>query len=286
MTRRQADYYDVLGLSRDATTDQIKRAFRELARRFHPDVNPIGVDRFKEIGEAYETLIHPVRRSDYDRLRSKRRTAREAVSTAIADVFGKKRVVVAQDLRFTLEITLKEAAFGCVKQIGVPVDPSSSTSPNREFTVAIPPGVRDGSVRTIKGEGMLASDDKTRGDLHIYVRIADDAVLRREGDDIWSDIPLDPVRLMIGGTVEVHTLDGMVRMKLPAGSESGRLFRLRGHGIAKTVGATPVRGDHYVRVVASAPSSLSRDEIAALGRYLELTESRTPATTATSRRKR
>lgn len=274
MTRRHADYYDVLGLSREATTDQIKRAFRELARRFHPDVNPGGMDRFKEIGAAYETLISPERRQEYDRLRGKRRTAREAVSTALADVFGKKRAPAPQDLRFTLEISLRDAAFGCVKQICVPVDPTSANSPTRDFTVAMPPGVRDGSVRTMKGEGMVAGDGKERGDLHIYVRIADDPILRREGDDVWSELPLDPVRLLVGGTIDVYTLDGVVRMKLPQGSESGRLFRLRGHGLAKTVGASPLRGDHYVRVVSAAPASLSREELGLLRKYLEMVEVR------------
>ncbi|HLU67882.1 MAG TPA: DnaJ C-terminal domain-containing protein, partial [Kofleriaceae bacterium] len=237
--RGKRDYYEVLGVPRDADDAELKRAFRELARKFHPDVNPgqHAEDRFKEANEAYAVLSDPKSRARYDRYGFAGVGAAEAaapggfgnVAQALDELFGdlikrRKGRRRGRDLRYTLEVSFEEAALGCKKKIQVqaPREPGQPADRAREFEVVIPPGTKDGAVRMIRAEGEPGKAGAPPGDLHVIVRVAEHPIFRREGYDVWCEVPVSFPQAALGAVVEVPTLDGVVRMRIPAGVQSGR----------------------------------------------------------------
>jgi molecular chaperone DnaJ len=272
--RGKRDYYEVLGVPRDADEAELKRAFRELARKFHPDVNPgqHAEDRFKEANEAYAVLSDPKARARYDRYGFAGVGAADAaaaggfqnVAQAFDELFGdlikrrrgKRR---GRDLRYTLEVAFPEAALGCKKSIVVqaPRDPSGPPEKPRTFEVIIPPGTKDGAVRMIRGEGETGKNGAPPGDLHVIVRVVEHPIFRREGFDVWCEVPVSFSQAALGAVVEVPTLDGVVKMRIPDGVQSGRVFRMAGKGIPKTPAREGPRGDQRVRVLVETPTNLS-----------------------------
>jgi len=260
MARRKRDYYTVLGVSRDATELELKRAFRELARQHHPDVSPDNNgDAFREINEAYAVLSDKEARARYDRWGHPDDTSGlsavvEAAQDIINDVFrrrrGKQR---GRDLRYTLELTFEEAAFGCSKTIEIPADEGKP----REFTVVIAAGVSSGTVKTFKGEGEPGKGGAAAGDLHVNVRVAEHAVFRRDGLDVRSDHTISFTQAALGAVIEIATLDGPVKMRIPEGTQPGRVFRIRGRGVPQASGKTSPRGDHLVHVQVEVPTELT-----------------------------
>jgi curved DNA-binding protein len=266
------DYYEALGVPRDATEEDIRRAYRKLARENHPDVNkdPDAEDRFKELSEAYEVLRDSEKRERYDRLGSNWRAGQDVSGTAgfdprdfgggfgdgvrveygggedFSDLFeglfgggrrGRRRSSgfdgFQMDQEAVLELTLPEAARGGPRRL--------SLGDGREFEVEIPPGVRDGQVIRLPGEG-----------LRLRVRLRGDRRFRLKGDDVETDVPVAPWEAALGATVSVRTLDGSARLKIPAGSSSGRRLRLRGAGLGG--------GDLYAVVKIMVPKKLTKKE--------------------------
>jgi molecular chaperone DnaJ len=272
--RGKRDYYEVLGVPRDADEPELKRAFRELARKFHPDVNPgqHAEDRFKEANEAYAVLSDPKARARYDRHGFSGVGLPDAggqsglgnVAQAFDDLFGdlikrrrgKRR---GRDLRYTLEVTFQEASLGCRKsiQVSAPRDPTGPPEQPRTFEVVIPPGTKDGAVRMIRGEGETGKSGAPAGDLHVIVRVLEHPMFRREGFDVWCEVPVSFSQAALGAVVEVPTLDGVVKMRIPAGVQSGRVFRMGGKGVPRTASREGPRGDQRVRVLVETPTSLS-----------------------------
>jgi molecular chaperone DnaJ len=272
--RGKRDYYQVLGVPRDADDAELKRAFRELARKFHPDINPgqHAEDRFKEANEAYAVLSNPKARARYDRhgfavlggADAAGQSGLGNVAQAFDEIFGdilkrRKGRRRGRDLRYTLEVSFEEAALGCKKAIQVepPREPGQSTPRGKSFEVGIPPGTKDGAVRMIRGEGELGKSGAPPGDLHVIVRVADHPVFRREGYDVWCEVPVSFPQAALGAVVEVPTLDGLVKMRIPAGVQSGRVFRMGEKGIPRTAQREGPRGDQRVRVIVETPSNLS-----------------------------
>ncbi len=273
------DYYEVLGVTRDVDEAELKRAFRELARKFHPDVNPSqhAEDRFKEANEAYAVLSDPKARARYDRYGFAGVGALGAegpggsglgnVAQAFDDLLGdiwrrRKNKRRGRDLRYTLEVEFGEAALGCRKNIVVtaprdPTAPASEREPPREFEVVIPPGTKDGAVRMIRGEGEKGTNGAPPGDLHVIVRVAVHPMLRREGFDVWCEVPVSFPQAALGAVIEVPTLEGVLKMRIPAGVQSGRVFRMGGKGIPRTASLAGPRGDQRVRVMVETPTNLS-----------------------------
>jgi curved DNA-binding protein len=275
------DYYDVLGVPRGASQNDIKSAYRKLARKYHPDVNkePDAEDRFKEVSEAYEVLRDPDKRERYDRLGANWKAGQDVsgaegfdfngggfrdvrvdfgegadFSDFFESMFGSRMggrgggfggfSTRGADHEATLELTLEEAARGGPRKI--------SLGDGRDYEINIPPGARDGQRIRLAGEGSQGAGGGPRGDLFLRVRLKPDPRFRVEGNDLYTDLPVAPWEAALGATVEVPTLNGTSRVKVPAGSSCGRKLRLRGEGLGD--------GDLYASVSIKVPKKLSRDE--------------------------
>lgn len=290
------DYYEVLGVPRGAGDEEIRSAYRKLAREYHPDVNgdPGAEDRFKEVSEAYEVLRDPEKREKYERLGANWK-AGEDVSGAsgfgggfgggdgqgfgdgagfsdfFESFFGGRRggspgfegfSMRGGDQEATIEVTLEEAARGGKQRI--------SLADGRDFEVRIPPGVRDGQKIRLAGQGGEGASGGPAGDLYLRVRIKRHPRFRREDDDLVVEVPIAPWEAALGATVPVPTLDGSARVKVPAGSSSGRRLRLRGEGMPGPGGR---KGDLYASVKIVVPKVLAKrerelfEELAAVSRF-------------------
>ncbi|MBP6632304.1 MAG: J domain-containing protein [Kofleriaceae bacterium] len=302
MAKRRRDYYEILGISKDADEADLKRAYRELARRCHPDVNPDdpgATERFREINEAYAALSDPRERARYDRMGapgddggSGLGAVAQAVEDVIGDVLRRRRSKQrGRDLRYTLEIGFEEAAFGCTKTIRVPTGEAgagAAAAPAREFSVVVAPGTRDSAIKTLRGEGEPGRGGGGPGDLHVLLRVREHAVLRRDGDDVWSDLTISFPQAALGAVVDVPTLDGPIKMRIPDGAASGRVFRIRGRGVPRAAGKNAPRGDHLVKVTVAVPTELTARQRAAVEELARALEDgrHSPATTTPAGGKR
>jgi curved DNA-binding protein len=256
------DYYEIMGVARDASADDIKRAYRKLARKYHPDVSKEknAEDRFKEIGEAYEVLRDPEKRAAYDALGTRRPgeefrpppdwhfdygAAPGADSGAHSDFFeqlfgglGRGRGSFRSrgfDTAGQVEITLEEAYRGTERRLSlqrVQLDERGRAQPaQQQIAVRIPPGVVDGQQIRVAAQGQPGIGGGPAGDLFLEVRLAPHRWFRAEGRDIKLDLPVTPWEAALGETVRVPTLGGRVDLKLPKGSQTDRQLRLRGRGL-------------------------------------------------------
>jgi curved DNA-binding protein len=279
------DYYEVLGVPRDADQDAIRRAYRKLARTYHPDLNSDSdaEDRFKELGEAYEVLSDPEKRERYDRLGANwRQQEQEAPEANFEDFFTRQGfggndagAEFSDDLferlfggRFAggsgrrtagplrgldrealLELSLEDALEGGRRRL---------TLDNREIDVNFPAGVRDGQLIRLAGQGAPGRDGGPAGDLYLRIGIKPHRSFRPRGDDdLDVDLAVAPWQAALGATVPVQTPTGTAQIRVPAGSSSGRRLRLRGRGLPKSGGGT---GDLHAIVKISIPKQLSDRE--------------------------
>ena len=273
------DYYDVLGVPRDADQDTIRRAYRKLARKYHPDLNSDSdaEERFKELGEAYEVLSDAEKRERYDRLGARWREAeREAPGESFDDFFAHQgfsdgtRVEFGDDLfealfgaragraggplrgrdrEALLELSLEDALAGGRRRL---------TLDGREINVNFPAGVRDGQLIRLAGQGREGRDGGPPGDLFLRVALKPHPRFRRRGeDDLDVDLPITPSQAALGATVAVDTPTGTAQVRVPAGSSSGRRLRLRGRGLPKRGGGS---GDLHAVVKIVVPKELSDRE--------------------------
>jgi curved DNA-binding protein len=285
------DYYEALGVSRDAGEDEIRQAYRRLARQYHPDLNkePGAEDRFKQISEAYEVLRDPEKRERYDRLGANWRAGQDVsgapgfeetfrtgdgfgdmrvefgggdFSDLFEGLFGRRRGGTGRgsgfggfsakgpDLEAVLELGLEEAASGGKRWL--------SLGDGRSVEVDIPKGVRDGQRIRLAGQGGPGTGGGPPGDLFLRVRLKPHSRFRVEGRDLYVDLAVSPWEAALGAEVPVRTLDGDARVKVPAGSSSGRRLRLRGQGLPGSGGAPA--GDLYAVVTIAVPKKLTRKE--------------------------
>jgi curved DNA-binding protein len=302
MSTRSRDFYEVLGVARDASQEDIRRAYRRLARKHHPDVSSEeGADaRFKEISEAYDTLSDPAKRADYDNPVSSwqagppggRRAGRDGfrdvrvdfgdgaegvedlfgdggMGGIFGDLFGRRgsRGFGSGDQEVAVELTLEEAARGGPVRIEL--------ADGRTVEAQIPAGVAEGQRLRLEGQGTGSGD--ARGDLVLRVRLRPHSRFRVEGRDLHTEVDVAPADAALGGTVEVPTLSRRARTKVPAGSSCGRRLRLRGKGLPNPGGAP---GDLYATIRIVVPKHLSAEEREAYERLREAgrTESRAGAT--------
>lgn len=334
------DYYDVLGVSRQATENEIKKSFRRLARQYHPDMNkgPEAEARFKEINEAYEILSDPEKRAVYDRFGHAGPQAGFGGTGdfsgfgGIEDIFesffgGGMRTGAARrgpargaDLRYDLTVEFEEAIFGCEKEIVVPrheacpqcrgsgAEPGTQpircpqcngtgevrrqqqtflgsfvqvttcprcqgereivTSPctrcrgrkavqtERPIAVKIPAGVDDGTRIRLAGEGEPGTRGGPPGNLYVVLHVNPHEFFRREENNILLELDLNVAHAALGGRVTVPTLDGQEMLQIPAGTQTGEVFRLRGQGVPYL--RRNGRGDQLVMVHVLTPTKLTR----------------------------
>jgi curved DNA-binding protein len=274
------DYYETLGVPRDATSEQIRSAYRKLARRYHPDINEDedAEERFKEVAEAYEVLSDGEKRERYDRLGANWRDGEdvsgapgfEGFGRATSDgvrfefgdggfsdffesLFGSARTgdvrIRGADLEAAVDLSLEEAAAGGPLRI--------SLDDGRSFTVNVPAGVRDGQRIRLAGRGGEGIGEGSTGDLYLRVHLRPHRTFRVEGRDLHLDVPVTPWDAALGTTLEVPTLTGSAKVRLPAGSSSGRRLRLRGEGMPDRQGRP---GDLYARVQIMVPRELDERE--------------------------
>lgn len=352
------DYYEVLGVEKDATEAVIKKAFRKLARQYHPDVNQGNQEaenKFKEISEAYEILSDQQKRTQYDQFGHAAfgQGAGEggfggfggfrgqgADFGGFGDIFDmffggggqrRKGPTKGADLRYNLDITFEEAAFGLEKDINVPrtetcdkcngSGAAPGTSPKtcakcggtgqiqftqstafgrfvqsgvcdechgdgktieqpctqcggagsvrrtRKIHLKIPGGIDTGSRVRVNGEGEPGERGGSHGDLYVFIKVKTHKVFRREGNDVISEIRVSFPQAALGDEIEVLTLEGKVKLKVPEGTQSGTFFRLKGKGIADLHGYG--RGDQHVQVTVVTPSKLNDDQKEMLKKFAD-----------------
>ncbi|WP_109524606.1 MULTISPECIES: DnaJ C-terminal domain-containing protein [Nocardia] len=277
------DYYEVLGVSRDADKDQIQQAYRKLARRYHPDVNadPAAEDRFKEVSEAYEVLSDPETKGRYDRFGADfRRVPQdydERVGASgggfggVGGGFGRgARVHVGRGFNGDVDFgdifgdifggrgggygpipgADQEAVLELTVEEAYRGGKRKLRLGERSYDVDIPAGVIDGQRIRLSGQGGRGSGDAPAGDLYLVVRIEPHPRFRLVGRDIYLDLPVSPWEAVLGATVAVPTPSGEAKVKVTPGSSTGRKLRLRGAGMPNPRGAD---GDLYAEVKVMVP---------------------------------
>lgn len=328
------DYYEVLGVGRDAAERDIKKAYKRLAMKYHPDRNPgdkESEDKFKELGEAYEVLSDPQKKAAYDQY------GHEGVdpnrggggfgggadfSDIFGDVFGdifgggrRRGPQRGADLRYTMELSLEEAVRGITKDITIPswvacdtCDGSGAkpgTKPqtcptchgqgqvqmrqgffavqqacptcqgrgqivkdpcndchgagrkqkNKTLSVKIPAGVDTGDRIRLNGEGEMGETGAPAGDLYVEVHVKPHPIFTRDGSNLYCEVPISFTQAALGGEVNVPTLDGQVTLKIPAETQTGKMFRMRGKGVKSVRGG--LVGDLLCKVIVETPVKLN-----------------------------
>ncbi len=278
------DYYTILGLSKTASLDEIKQAFRKLARKYHPDVNPGNKQaeaRFKEVSEAYEVLSDPEKRQKYDQFGQYWKQAgqgwpsgstRGGANVGFEEFeFGKYNSFdefinellgrfgdgttgfdttagTTSDQEAALSLTFAEAFQGVQKRLALG---------NETIEVRIPPGAKPGSRIRVRGKGLVNPLTKQRGDLFLKVEIQPHSFFNFDGDNLVCEVPIAPDEAVLGASIDTPTPDGMVKLNVPAGVRSGQSLRLRGKGWSLPKGG---RSDLLVKIAIVPPKDLTPSE--------------------------
>ncbi len=367
MAEQKRDYYEVLGVSKGASDEELKKAYRKLAKKYHPDVNPGDKEaesKFKEVNEAYSILSDPEKRSRYDQFGHAGVDPNFGAGGGggfggfdmgdidLGDIFGsffgggfgggsarRNGPQKGESLRASVTISFEEAAFGCEKELnltrteeceechgsGCAAGTTAETCPDcrgtgtvrvqqrmggmafsstaacskcrgtgkiikqpckkcggtgsvrtqRRITVTIPAGIDDGQAVSLRGQGNAGKNGGPAGDLIVGVRIKPHEKFQREGTTVLYEQAISFYQAAMGAELEIPTIDGKVKYTLPAGTQTGTTFRLRGKGIPELRGRG--RGDQYVTVTVKVPTSLNADQKSALRAYAaamgEVTES-------------
>lgn len=347
------DYYKVLGVSRDATQEEIKKAFRQLALKHHPDRNQgdkESEEKFKEINEAYSCIGDPEKRAHYDRYGTTEGISARAgfggfgagapfgdiFEDIFDDFFGafggfrKAKATKGSDLRYSLTLTLEEVAFGFEKTIKIPkwqscdtcsgtgaepgkppvtctqchgagqvrfqqgffsvsktcgkcngtgrliTNPCKNCSGNgkirvqKELSIKIPAGVDNGSRLKLSSEGDFGSYGGPAGDLYVVIAVAEHPFFKREDINVYCQIPLSFAKAVFGAEIEVPTLNGSTKLKIPAGTQSGKSFHIKGKGLPRL--GSHHRGDQIVGVYIEVPKKLTPRQKELLEEFAALSE--------------
>lgn len=359
MATQKRDYYEVLGVSRTASSEEIKKSYRKLAVKFHPDKNPgdpKAEDQFKELGEAYDVLMSEEKRAAYDRYGHNAFAQGHAAggSGGFHDPFDIFREVFGQgggggifeqifgnaggrdpqgrqrgsDLRYDMQITLEEAAFGCEKEIevtkldacgecsgsGAEAGSRATSCPTcggrgqvlnsrgffqvaqtcprcrgtgqvidrpckkchgegrventSKIKLKIPSGIEDGSRLRSSRNGEAGVRGGPPGDLYVVIHVKEHAVFQREDENLYCEVPVPFVTAALGGEIRVPTLEGKASVKIPAGTQGGSVFKLRGKGVPALNSGS--RGDLMVTVLVEVPTKLNSDQRKKLEEFAEL----------------
>jgi DnaJ-class molecular chaperone len=275
-----ADPYTTLGVNKNATQDDIQKAYRRLAKKLHPDLNPgdkVAEDKFKEVSAAYDLLSDPEKRARFDRgeidasgaERPRQRYYRDFADQEgwsaytsnsgfadfgdfsgsediLSEIFGRQGRAAGRrrghDVRYHLELSFLDTINGGKQSI---ILPDGTT-----LEVNIPPGTRDGQVLRLRGKGRPASGDGPPGDALIEISVLPHPFFTRKGDDIYLDLPISLKEAVLGARIRVPTPAGPVTAAVPKWSNTGRVLRLRGRGVPRADGS---KGDEYVKLMLMLP---------------------------------
>lgn len=280
----EKDYYELLGLKKGASDDEIKKAYRKLALKFHPDKNPGNVEaenRFKEINEAYAVLSDPEKRRQYDQFGANgfhKRFSEEDIFRGfdVGDMFrdfgfgnedifsrmfhkgggsrgGFRGGHKGEDLTMEVSVSLRDAAIGCEKRVSY-----RKNGVREDLSVKIPKGIVDGGKLRLQGKGGDGAFGGQPGDLYLVVRISDDPLFKREGDDLVIDKTVAYSEAVLGCSLDVPTLEQPKRIKVPPGIQPETKIRLKGLGMPRVGGHG--QGDLYVRIGVKVPESLTPEQ--------------------------
>ncbi len=327
------DYYEILGLTKDVSSEEIKKAFRRLAMKHHPDRNPDDAEseaKFKEAKEAYEILMDDNKRQAYDRFGHAAVDGSRGGGAGFGDIFGdmfsdifgggranSNRAQAGASLRYRVELSLEDAIYGIEKELDIPKlveceechgsGAKKGTTPKecktchgqgqlqmqqgffmiqqtcpacqgegmikepcrgcrgqgrvekaKKLKVKIPAGVDEGDRIRVGGEGEAGLNGGPAGDLYIEVSLKKHAIFERDGNDLHCEVPVSFIHCVLGGEVEVPTIDGKATISIPAETQSGKVFRLRGKGI-KSVRSN-VTGDLFCQVMIETPVNLTETQ--------------------------
>lgn len=284
------DYYETLGVSKNASDEEMKRAYRKLAMKYHPDRNPNkkeAEERFKELNEAYAVLSDKEKRKQYDTFGKEgfhQRFSQEDIFRGFdfedifsnlfggrgrrefrsggrggfdfGDIFSRgyqgagRAPQKGEDMLYEMPITLEEAAFGGEKRISLP-----KNGKVEEISVKIPAGIPSGKKLRVSGKGVEGRNGGPPGDLFLQITIRNHPVFEREGNDIIAEKEISFSEAVLGTTIEVPTLEGMKKVKVPPGTQSHTKMRLRGQGIPHFQGTG--KGDEYVKVIVKVPKRVT-----------------------------
>lgn len=291
----EKDYYAVLGVSSSASDDEIKKSYRKLAQKHHPDTareDPQAEERFKQISQAYDVLKSPEKRKQYDELREMARSGYSPFGSGarrirvedlrgfedlfggdspfediLSSVFGRQRVPQPRkgpDLETEVRLGFEEALQGTTVNLAI-TDPY--TRQRRNIRARIPPGIRDGARIRLTGKGSPGAQGGPPGDLFVKVAVDSHPVFGRKNRDLTVKLPISFAEAALGGQVEVPTLNGRgVKLKIPAGTPSGKTFRIRGKGPDSENGSA---SDLLVTVDVDVPKKLSRESRELLKKFNE-----------------
>lgn len=287
------DYYEVLGVERGASQEDIKKAYRRLARKYHPDKNQGNAEaesKFKEIQEANSVLSDAQKRQQYDQFGQAGidpnrmhggfggghhgfHDAGDAFSSIFEDLFGGggfggqnhgPRQRRGSDLVYRLELTLEQAIAGHEMTIDLPAKATGGEK-DEKVLVRLPAGIDEGDRLRLAGKGGRGMHGGPTGDLYVEVQIKPHPLFHRDDCNLHCEVPLDMVVATLGGEVEVPTMEGKVKLKIPAGTQSGSQFRMRGKGIRSVRRAK--QGDLICRVAIETPVNLNAKQREALRQF-------------------
>lgn len=308
------DFYSVLGVNRQASPDELKKAYRKLAMKYHPDKNPgdkQAEEKFKEVSEAYDVLSDPKKKQIYDQFGhagfqgagpgprpggfenfggfgaggfDPRGSGPEAFQDMFSDFFGEffsgdptgrkgfRQEARGADLRYTLTITLEEAAAGTEKRISF-VRQKGGREDAAKLSITVPAGVKAGQRLKLRGEGDTPTGGTKPGDLYVIIGFQDHPLFKRKDNDVLMELPISFVDALLGTQIEVPTLTGKAMLSVPPGTHPGQIFRLKGKGFPDIGGYAS--GDMLIKVIVDVPNNVTDEERQALEK-LRKTSSNSP----------
>ncbi|KKT13289.1 MAG: hypothetical protein UV94_C0034G0003 [Parcubacteria group bacterium GW2011_GWC1_43_30] len=269
------DYYKILGINRDASEEEIKKAFRKLAHVHHPDKSGGDEAKFKEASEAYAVLSDKKKRTQYDTFGTDPSTGSgqagfdpsgfgfdfsgfgnagfdtSDLGDILSSIFGGRRVRRGRDIAVDIELSFQESVFGAERKVVI----NSKFVRQKEVSIGVPPGIDDGQMIRLTGQGEIL-EGGVPGDLYVKIHVRKHPYLRKEGYNLIMDLEIKLTEALLGAEKVIHTLDGEITLKISAGTKHGVILRVKGKGVPTSAGK---RGDLYIRISVQIPEKLSKE---------------------------